>query len=160
MDNVEDNECLPYNEDKDNEYLQLSTHHTFLIVSSHTSLISAIYCIHIGIPYYWIYLIGVYINSINYWRNPVCGIRRNMDMTWGCTGLAITIMYVYWNLPNSQMYYWWTFMACAMYPISYLFYWKKYYIISTMIHSLIHLFGNIGNVSLFNQIKNFHCLIK
>ena len=91
----------------------------------------------------WIYPAGVYINSINYWRNPVRGMRRRIDMTWGITGLMINNVYAYYS-SNAYPYYGMTLLACLMYPLSYYFYWRKQYIIATILHGFIHIFGNIG----------------
>ena len=135
-------------------YSQLRGHHKWLIISSHSSLISAMYCIYfIGFSnnLHWIYPIGVYINSINYWRNPVKGIRRNIDMTFGCSGLAISLIYAYWNINTIRAYYWLTFIACIMYPINCWFASKNYFVLSTIAHMLVHLFGNAGKIVLYNK---------
>ena len=125
----------------------------WLIASSHTSLFSAIYCIHHGIRWHWIYPLGVYINSINYWRYPVRGMRRNVDMAFGCSGLAVSLIYSYWNVADLWAYYWLTFLACFMYPISCWLHAHNYFMLSTIAHMMIHLFGNAGKVVLYNQIK-------
>jgi len=125
----------------------------WLIASSHTSLFSAIYCIHHGIRWHWIYPLGVYINSINYWRYPVRGMRRNVDMAFGCSGLAVSLIYSYWNVADLWAYYWLTFLACFMYPISCWLHAHNYFMLSTIAHMMIHLFGNAGKIVLYNQIK-------
>ena len=125
----------------------------WLMASSHTSLFSTIYCIHHGIRWHWIYPLGVYINSINYWRYPVKGMRRNVDMAFGCSGLAVSLIYSYWNVDDLWTYYWLTFLACFMYPISCWLHAHNYFMLSTIAHMMIHLFGNAGKIVLYNQIK-------
>ena len=128
-------------------------HNRWLMASSHTSLFSTIYCIHHGIRWHWIYPLGVYINSINYWRYPVKGMRRNVDMAFGCSGLAVSLIYSYWNVDDLWAYYWLTFLACFIYPISCWLHVHNYFILSTIAHMMIHLFGNAGKIVLYNQIK-------
>lgn len=135
-------------------FIYLYTMNKWLIVSSHASLFSAMYCIYHGIRWHWIYPIGVYVNSINYWRYPVRGMRRNIDITFGCSGLAVSIAYSYWNVNDVLLYYWLTFLACSMYPISWWLHYRKYFTLSVIAHIMIHLFGNAGKIVLYNQIKN------
>ena len=129
------------------EYLQMTHHHKYLLITSHSSLICALW--GGGSNMLWIVPAGVYINSINYWRNPVCGMRRNIDMTWGITGLMINNVYAIRYSTNAYPYYGMTLLACLMYPLSYYFYWRKQYIIATFLHGLLHIFGNIGNIYLY-----------
>jgi hypothetical protein len=129
------------------DYSQLVSHHQYLLLTSHACLISAIYGI-IHNSSLWVIPAGVYVNSINYWRHPVNGFRRNLDMCWGILGLVISVSTSGCST-NAIPYRIMTFSACLMYPLSYYFYWKKQYIIATFIHSMIHIFGNIGNIYLF-----------
>lgn len=133
----------------DKEYLQLASHHHYLLATSHSSLVCAIY----GIMYHnsalWVIPAGVYVNSINYWRHPVKGIRRNLDICSTVIGLVINIFEARFST-NATPYYAITFVACLMYPLSYYFYWRKQYIIATFIHSMLHIFGNIGNLYLYS----------
>jgi hypothetical protein len=100
----------------------------------------------------WVIPAGVYINSVNYWRNPVRGMRRDIDMGWIVVGLTINNVYAVLYSTNAYPYYGMTLIACLMYPFSYYFYWRKQYRVSTFIHGLIHIFANIGNVCLYRSL--------
>jgi len=131
----------------DKEYLLMTHHHKYLLMTSQASLMCALWG---GVNNNMLCVIpaGVYINSVNYWRNPVCGMRRNIDMTWGITGLMINNACAYYST-NAYPYYGITLLACLMYPLSYYFYWRKQYIIATFLHGLLHIFANIGNIYLY-----------
>ena len=143
---MSDKEC---DKECDKEYLQLHQHHRYLFCSSHASLICAIYGMNNNNNMLWLIPAGVYINSVNYWRNPVRGMRRNLDIGWVGVGLVINSTCASCYSTNAIYYYGPTLFACLMYFFGYYFYWRKQYVIATFIHSLIHLFGNIGNVYLY-----------
>ena len=136
----------------DNEYLQLISHHKYLMITSHTCLISVAYGL-MNNTFLWIIPAGVYLNSINYWRNPVCGMRRNVDIGYGLFGLFSQTMYSH-NSIYVNWYLGFTCFACAMYPLSYHFYWRKQFVMSSFIHSLVHIFSNIGNICLYAGLAN------
>ena len=73
----------------------------------------------------WIVPAGVYINSVNYWRNPVGGMRRRIDIGWTVLGLMINNVYAIRYSTNAYPYFIITLLACLMYPLSYYFYWRK-----------------------------------
>jgi hypothetical protein len=52
----------------------------FLFYSSFSMLISAIISIMVNDLYVSIYLLLLFLTSINYWRRPEYGLRRNIDM--------------------------------------------------------------------------------
>jgi hypothetical protein len=133
------------------EYLQMTSHHKYLLLTSHSSLICALWG-GINNNMLWIVPAGVYINSVNYWRNPVGGMRRRIDIGWSVLGLMINNVYAIRYSTNAYPYFIMTLIACAMYPLSYYFYWRKQYIIATFIHSLLHIFANIGNVCLYQSL--------
>jgi len=135
----------------DNEYLHLSSHHNYLLLTSHSSLICALYGL-MNNTCLWVVPAGVYINSVNYWRNPVDGMRRRIDIGWIIMGLVSNSAYAVLYSTNAYPYFIMTLLACAMYPLSYYFYWKKQYHISTFTHSLLHIFANIGNVCLYQSL--------
>jgi hypothetical protein len=126
----------------------MDSHHKYLFATSHFSLMSAIYAYKKQNPL-WIIPGGVYVNSINYWRNPTFGLRRNIDIGYAVYGV-IYQSFVAYSLPVfPKLYFALITLSVASYPISYLFHWKKQYIASTFAHSLIHLFGNIANIALY-----------
>lgn len=141
----------------DFEYLQLVSHHKYLLATSHASLIASLYGMKYNENYLWIIPLCVYLNSINYWRNPVRGLRRNIDIGFGISGLMTNNIFAMYS-SNAVSYYIATFISVSMYPISWYFYRRRQYVISTFMHSLLHFFGNIGN--LFLYAGTFHYLIE
>ena len=110
----------------------MDNHHKYLMATSHFSLLSAIYAYNNSIKL-WIIPAGVYVNSINYWRNPTMGLRRNVPII-------------------TRLYFTLIILSVAAYPISYWFQWRKQYVTSTFTHSLIHLFANIANIILYQNM--------
>ena len=52
----------------------------FLFLSSFSMLISAIIAIIVNDIYVTIYFLLLFLTSINYWRRPEYGLRRNIDL--------------------------------------------------------------------------------
>ncbi len=133
------------------EYWSLVNHHKYLIATSHFSLISAVYGYNNGISL-WIIPCGVYFNSINYWRRPCPGWRRNLDIGYAIGGCIYQSMVAYQS-PNFQTLYFTLLSASLLsYPIGILFYQRKQYIASTFIHSLIHILANAANIGLYTKM--------
>ena len=66
----------------------------FLFYSSFSMLISAIIAIIINDLYVTIYFFILFLTSINYWRRPEYGLRRNIDLFVVNCGVII----VFWQL--------------------------------------------------------------
>jgi len=80
------------------------------------------------------------------------GLRRNVDIGYALYGVVYQLLVAY-SLPIfPRLYFTLITLSVAAYPISYLFYWRKKYITSTFTHSLIHLFGNIANIVLYQNM--------
>lgn len=96
----------------------MDNHHKYLMATSHFSLLSAIYAYNNSIKL-WIIPAGVYVNSINYWRNPTMGLRRNVDIVYALYGLVYQSLIAY-NLPVfPRLYFTLITLSVAAYPISY-----------------------------------------
>ena len=103
---------------------------------------------------------GVFLTSINYWREPVYGWRRNLDMSYVACALIYQNYRAYHLLSSpSQMpalltYY--TLMGIGMmcYSLSVHLYKKKDIWSSTYVHCLVHVLANIANVVLYSGIRN------
>lgn len=101
---------------------------------------------------------GVFLTSINYWREPVYGWRRNLDMSYVACALIYQNYRAYHLLSSpSQMpalltYY--TLMGVGMmcYSLSVHLYKKKDIWSSTYVHCLVHLLANTANVLLYNRV--------
>ena len=91
-----------------------------------------------------------FLTSINYWRYPVYGLRRNIDRT------AIHIGLIYHAIRAYSCQRWFAYysvyaFALVCYPASWHYYNKKYYWTSTYLHCLVHLMGNATFYILFSS---------
>jgi hypothetical protein len=133
------------------EYWSLTTHHNYLVATSHLSLFSAAYAYR-NHNQLWIIPAGVYLNSVNYWRKPTMGWRRNIDILYALHGLVYTSVVAYQLPVFLTWYFLLTFLSIVAYPTSIYFYSRKRYVISTFIHSLIHILANIANIILYKNM--------
>jgi len=89
------------------------------------------------------------ITSLNYWRKPYDNWRRYLDITTVQLGLWYNI-YSSFGAENAVPYWIFSLIGMSCYPIS--IYAKeviKSSWLSTIIHSLVHLFGNISYIFLY-----------
>ena len=105
---------------------------------------------------------GVFLTSVNYWRNPVYGWRRNLDMSYVACALIYQNYRAYHlllssssssQIPGLLAYY--TLMGIGMgcYWLSLHLYKKKDIWSSTYVHCLVHLLANTANVLLYNRVN-------
>lgn len=91
--------------------------------------------------------LGVFLTSINYWRNPTKSWRRTMDITYTIMSL------VYQSIRAMDSEYGYLFYISS--GIGILCYFISNALIchhsglATLFHSAVHLFGNVGNVALY-----------
>lgn len=132
----------------------LSIHSRWILLASNASLISAIY----GYNYnthatqLWLFPLSTYVNSVNYWRNPELGWRRNLDILVTCSALAYQNIIVYNTIKPVYPYCALITISASMYPIGYFFYWKQWYKMSTLSHMFLHIIGNLAHVSLYYNL--------
>ena len=93
----------------------------------------------------------IFINSINYWRNPIRGFRRNIDIFSNIMTLLYGSYYVY-GLHNSHLYYYCILSVNINFVLSWLVYSLNRFRLSVLLHCFVHLGGNIGNLLLFTDI--------
>lgn len=97
---------------------------------------------------------SVFVSSINYWRYPIKGIRRNIDMTIVSISFLyqsyIVILYTTYHI--KFIYYLFNFLSI----LCYIFARKsKNYNRSSIYHCGIHILSNISNIILYvNLYKN------
>ena len=132
-------------------YPNMRKHHQFLLLTSQTHIISAAYCLLYSptLSYLTILPAGVYFNSLNYWRQPLPGWRRNVDIIWGCSSLTYQI-YVACCMQVSYWYFVFCFMSVICYPFEYIVQSQKQYTAVTILHGFLHIFGNIANLILYS----------
>ncbi len=93
----------------------------------------------------------IFINSINYWRNPIRGFRRNIDIFTNIITLLYGSYHVY-GLHNSHLYYYCILSIKINFTLSWFIYNINRVKLSVLLHCLVHLSGNIGNILLFSDI--------
>ena len=96
-----------------------------------------------------IYL-SIFLTSINYWRDPKHGFRRNLDMVCVCTGFLYQIFLIYNYRYYAQPYYICMCIGLTCYYLSNL-YINDFPIISSYLHCCFHLFANLASIVLICQ---------
>lgn len=125
-------------------------HSNYLLVISTTSFISGAYAICQGLTHLSIVPLGVWVTSINYWRNPVYGWRRNLDLTY--VPFALTYqLYRARNMPFFTDYCIITGVAVMCYPVAWYLHTIGWAWGGIVAHSGIHVFGNIANLILYSS---------
>ena len=105
----------------------------------------------------------LFCSSVNYWRHPVLGWRRNLDMVCAVGSLAYQVFYTSTKATDEvRMAYCTTVAAgCSCYAVSrtFTFYfaakpqWGQVaFNVSSAAHVGLHLFGNLGNVLLYDAL--------
>lgn len=89
--------------------------------------------------------LAVFVNSINYWRRPTHGIRRNLDVLTAFTGCAYQI---YKSISSETQLLYFGSIFCGTMCYVFARCCKRKHI-SSIWHCGIHVFGNIGNVVLY-----------
>ena len=139
--------------DKDGFYDGLifpKPHSNYLFWTSCLSLGSGLFGLYKKQYNFIVYPFGVFITSINYWKNPTNGWRRTLDQT--AVRLSLIIQtYNATGLTNFMPYSFITFVSAIFYPLGF-YYQYKYLPMSTFCHSLIHIGGNIGNIILYSSV--------
>ena len=112
---------------------------------------TAIYAFNKKIYDLFVICMIVLITSLNHWRDPKFGFRRNLDMVAVCTGfIYIFVRAVLINIES--LLFWGCYIAgVLLFLTSWYLYDKGYVWLSTYLHCLVHLCGN-ASVVLFCQI--------
>lgn len=93
---------------------------------------------------------SVFLTSINYWRHPIKGFRRNIDIMTVCLSIAYNSYYVY-DCSYGHYYINIIILGIMIYIFSGLLYTKKYLRLCTLLHCNVHLLSNIANYLLFTN---------
>ena len=110
------------------------------------SMISALYAIYQQHYSLCIVPAGVLITSLNYWRHPIYGWRRNCDISYVCASVIYQSIIAY-NMKYAIPYYLCTGVAIAFYPIGRAITNKWH---ATYAHCAIHIIANIANIILYS----------
>ena len=129
-----------------------------IVPKSHANVLWWTSCLSIGSLLYSLYKkqykfavypLGIFITSINHWRQPMNGWRRTLDQT--AVRLAfISHTYNAFGLTNFVPYSITMAISAIFYPLGYYFQYK-YIPMSTFCHSLMHIGANIGNLILYSS---------
>jgi len=133
-------------------------HGYFMCVMSTCCLIAGIHCYRTGFYALSISPLMTYASSINYWRNPVYGIRRNIDICFVTSSLALHST-ISLQIDNMRLHYLYlTPMVTILYCISWLFYKYEHYWCATIAHGWIHIIANTMNVMFYNGLSKAYLL--
>lgn len=142
----------------------------YLYFTSHASLVTGFYGLYQG-TLLGFFPLAVFIASINYWRNPINGFRRYVDIF--VAGIS-AVMQTYYarNYPNFIKYVIILVIGAGFYPLSN---WiqpseqssraafppnveslamntQESLLISTVFHSMIHIVCNVANYVLYTNL--------
>ena len=116
-----------------------------MLVSLATSLFRTLYLCSLC-------TLAVFITSQLYWRHPTKGRRRLLDMIISASSLLYHIMLATFYVPNpaSQIaYFGAVLIGVGCYLIARHLKCKD---MSSRLHCLLHIFGNVSNVILYNSL--------
>lgn len=123
-----------------------------LYYSSFTTIFSVITGFYYNILTLSLFTFIVLICSCNYWRYPIKGIRRNLDITFVIVSLFLHIYYTI--IYNYFEYLYLLSLGFLSYFFSNYFTSKQYFWLGCQFHILLHLLININNVFLYIHIGN------
>jgi hypothetical protein len=92
---------------------------------------------------------GIFATSLNYWRHPVHGCRRNFDIAvvWMATGYQLTRAL---TAQHSILFYAGYALAFSCYPLSNRLLHSNRHFESALLHACLHIFSNISSIVLFS----------
>lgn len=117
-----------------------------------SSIISAAYN---GLPVNLVLACSVYATTLNYWRRPTFGWRRNIDILCSCGSLSYQALVTAYDTSDAGRRAYWACVAagCASYMLGR--YVSNVYgnrDLSSKLHIGVHVMGNVGNVCLYDSL--------
>ena len=100
----------------------------------------------------------VMLTSLNYWRHPVLGLRRNLDITAAVGSLCYQVLFVAPEAPKEACFTYYGTVAAGVGCYGGARYFTfgpggdKAKRIGTMWHVGLHLWGNVGNLLLYDAV--------
>lgn len=110
---------------------------------SFLSLIPTILSYYYGMYTIMMMPLSVWITSLNYWRHPIYGWRRNLDISVVLSGVCYQLYYVSSCKYNVYVLTC-TFSGTCCYILSWVFTFKKHENISCLFHCGVHLLANLS----------------
>ncbi len=122
---------------------------TAMLCTSSLNAFAAIYAIYRGHYICSIVPAGVFLTSMNYWRHPTYGWRRTLDVTYVIFAFLFMLVVAYYASHGSRYYIIIT-LAALCYPLSHYFHNNNQQYMGTLMHSYIHILGNLGLFVIFS----------
>jgi hypothetical protein len=156
MCDINNNNCQRLEE----KYVMEQKYSSCIFRVSFISFLSSVYALYCGCYDLAAVPGGVFLTSLNYWRKPVYGWRRNLDMSYVALALTYQNYRAYRLLSSSSSsqlpalltYYTLMGISIGCYHISVNLYEKKYIWSSTYTHCMVHVLANTANVLLYNRV--------
>jgi hypothetical protein len=123
-------------------------HYYYLTFTSNFTLLSIYYSYKLGFYIETILCTCLLLTSLNYWRYPTLGFRRNLDRFFAVTSVTVQTFHLR-NQPAFYQYILLAFISIYCYRISNYCNNKKMINLSVFFHSMIHLLGNVANIILY-----------
>jgi len=141
------NENISFVNDKSSQLIVPQDHGYYMCIMASIGLLSWIYALKQGKYGFSVGPLGVWLTSVNYWRNPTYGLRRNIDICWCLIALFGALQYSYISIHGTT----WRYIisvSLLFYPLGWILYIYEYFWIATIVHSMLHVFSNLANVIL------------
>jgi len=123
------------------------SHSRYIFASAFLSIASGIYALYKG--YFDLSLVpfGVFVTSVNYWRDPTLSWRRNMDIGYVLSSILYQSIRAAWA-EYGTYYYIATYMGIGCAVASWIVF-RTHTGMSTAFHVLAHILGNVGCIALY-----------
>jgi hypothetical protein len=102
-------------------------------------------------PFISFLLSCIFFNSINYWRNPIRGFRRNLDIFTNVASIGYVSYYLY-EYHNNHLYYYCILGVKLSFLLSWMVYNLNMVKLSIILHCCTHFLGNMSVSLLFIDI--------
>ena len=127
--------------------------HEYCFYSSWSAIISILYALYKRLYVFALLNLYVLITSLFFWKKPQKGLRRKIDF-------VITNITFLYHIYLAMIINCYSYLFNSI-IIIYLFFYcreclvKKNYKLSSKIWSFVHLFANINNIILYNQLYKY-----
>jgi len=101
----------------------------------------------------------VFLTSVNYWRNPTFGWRRNLDIVCAVGSLSFQAVFTAYDAALAARHAYWTAVAsggCCYLVGLYCGRVLKNFNLSSALHCGVHVCGNVGNLILYDSLGANH----
>jgi hypothetical protein len=124
----------------------------FIYYISYLSLISGLVGFYNKKYNFFFVPIIIFLTSINYWRYPVRGLRRNIDIICVCILFFYqntSVHFIDFNIFWKSIYFILMTIGTSCYSISNRYHLKNNLYLSTVFHMCIHMCVNLANLILY-----------